>query len=192
MDWYLKIGQEAEAIVGQENMLEFSVLWAITSASTDPETNFRNAIQIMALARGIDPETGTKINNSVYEDVNAFKKNIRNRRGKKAIAESGVQFTDSIPTASNRTVDEIVKFYEDGKWSPDSQVAIKTPIYGLTTMMLKDGEFMPFMVADRWMYRVMGLTDAIAKRKPSRSEMTYAQWMVKELSNELYLSLIHI
>ena len=186
MDWYLKIGQEAEAIVGQENMLEFSVLWAITSASTDPETNFRNAIQIMALARGIDPETGTKINNSVYEDVNAFKKNIRNRRGKKAIAESGVQFTDSIPTASNRTVDEIVKFYEDGKWSPDSQVAIKTPIYGLTTMMLKDGEFMPFMVADRWMYRVMGLTDAIAKRKPSRSEMTYAQWMVKELSNELY------
>ena len=186
MDWYLKIGQEAEGIVGQENMLEFSVLWAITSASTDPETNFRNAIQIMALARGIDPETGTKINKTVYEDINAFKKNIRNRRGKQAIAESGVQFTDSIPTASNRTVDEIVKFYEDGKWSPDSQVAIKTPIYGLTTMMLKDGEFMPFMVADRWMYRVMGMTDAIAKRKPSRSEMTYAQWMVKELSNELY------
>ena len=183
MNWYLDIGREAEKIVGQENMLEFSVLWAITSSSTTPETNFRNAIQIMALARGIDPETGKKINKNIKEDSKSFRKNVLNRRGKKSIAKSGVNFSDFIPTASENTVDEIIKFYEDGSWKPKGETAIKTPMYGLTTMMLKDGEYMPFMVADRWMYRILGIDGAISKRKPSRSEMTYAQWMIAELSN---------
>ena len=187
LDWYLKIGQQASEIVGEQNMLEFSVLWAITSAGTSPEINFRNAIQIMSLARGIDPYTGKRINKNVYEDPKAFKKNINDRKSVKDIKKSGVQFADYIPTASKRTVDEIIKFYEEGNWTTKGPTTIKTPIFALTTLMAKDAEYMPFMVADRWMYRVLGFNNKVLNGdKPKRSEMTYTQWMVKELSNETY------
>ena len=185
-NWYLKVGQEAEAIVGEDNMLEFSVLWAITSASTTPEQNFKNALHVMSLARGIDPETGLKINKNVFQDVNAFKKNVRDRRGKEAIAKSGVNFSDAIPSASQATVDEIAKFYVDGNWTTKVDSSIKTPIYGLTTLSVKEGEQMPFMVADRWMYRIMGFPKAISKGAPKRSQIEYSQYMVKKLSQEVY------
>ncbi len=185
-NWYLKVGQEAEAIVGKDNMLEFSVLWAITSASTTPEQNFKNALHVMLLARGIDPETGLKINKNVFQDVNAFKKNIRDRRGDKAIAESGVNFSDSIPSAAQSRVDEIAQFYVDGNWTTKGDRSIKTPIYGLTTFSIKEGEQMPFMVADRWMYRIMGFPKAISKGKPKISQIEYSQYMVKRLSQEVY------
>tara|TARA_R100000805_G_C3626417_1_gene138250 strand:- start:8428 stop:16875 length:8448 start_codon:yes stop_codon:yes gene_type:complete len=170
-NWYLKVGQEAEAIVGKDNMVEFSVLWAITSASTDPELNFQNTLEVMSLARGIDPKTGNKKHKDVYLDPKGFKRRVKALK---------------MPTGSKYTIDEIGQFYEDANWTTKTDTSIKTPIYGLTTLMVKDGEYMPFMVADRWMYRTMGFTDAITKRAPKRSEIHYAQYMVKKLGSEQY------
>ena len=170
-NWYLKIGQEAEAIVGKDNMVEFSVLWAITSASTTPELNFQNTLEVMSLARGIDPKTGNKKHKDVYLDPKGFKRRVKALK---------------MPTGSEYTIDEIGQFYQDANWTTKTDTSIKTPIYGLTTLMVKDGEYMPFMVADRWMYRTMGFTDAISRRAPRRSEIHYAQYMVKKLANEQY------
>ena len=170
-NWYLKVGQEAEAIVGQDNMLEFSVLWAITSASTTPELNFQNALQVMSVARGINPENGNKEYTDVYNDPEGFKKRVKALK---------------MPTGSASTIKEIAQFYVDGNWTTKTKSSIKTPIYGLTTLMVKDGEQIPFMVADRWMYRIMGFSDAISKNAPKRSEIQYAQYMVKKLSREQY------
>ena len=170
-NWYLKIGQEAEAIVGKDNMVEFSVLWAITSASTTPELNFQNALQVMSVARGINPENGNKEYKNVYADPKGFERRIKALK---------------MPTGSANTIKEIGQFYQDANWTTKTDASIKTPIYGLTTLMVKDGESMPFMVADRWMYRIMGFADAISKRKPRRSEIHYAQYMVKKLASEQY------
>ena len=163
-NWYLDIGREAEAIVGAENMAEFSSLWAITSAAASPEVNMKDALNIMMVMRGIDINTGELRYENYYQNKEKALERIRN------ISDMQAKSTDQLKGVEN-LYDSSLQFPQ-GVWGTKSVASMKTPAYAINTLMVKLGDYIPFTVMDRWMYRSLGFAEAIGNTpvKPKRSK----------------------
>ena len=163
-NWYLDIGREAEAVVGAENMAEFSSLWAITSAAASPEVNMKDALNIMMVMRGIDINTGELKFETYYQNKEKALERIRN------ISDMQAKSTDQLKGVEN-LYDSSLQFPQ-GIWGTKSVASMKTPAYAINTLMVKLADYMPFTVMDRWMYRSLGFAEAIGNTpvKPNRSK----------------------
>ena len=58
-DWYRKLGRSIEALVGRPNMVEFSVVFGITSAQNPPNKNLIITQRFVKLVYGIIQDTQT-------------------------------------------------------------------------------------------------------------------------------------
>ena len=152
-NWYLDIGREAEAVVGAENMAEFSSLWAITSAAASPEVNMKDALNIMMVMRGIDINTGELKYENYYQNKKATLERIKD------IPDMQAKSGDQLKGMEN-LYDSSLQFPQ-GVWGTKSVASMKTPAYAINTLMVKSADYMPFSVMDRWMYRALGFAEAI-------------------------------
>jgi hypothetical protein len=152
-NWYLDIGREAEAVVGAENMAEFSSLWAITSAAASPEVNMKDALNIMMVMRGIDINTGELKYENYYQNKKATLERIKD------IPDMQAKSGDQLKGMEN-LYDSSLQFPQ-GVWGTKSVASMKTPAYAINTLMVKLADYMPFTVMDRWMYRALGFAEAI-------------------------------
>ncbi len=163
-NWYLDIGREAEAVVGAENMAEFSSLWAITSAAASPEVNMKDALNIMMVMRGIDINTGELKYETYYQNKEKALQRIKD------IPDMQAKSTDQLKGVEN-LYDSSLEFPQ-GIWGTKSVASMKTPAYAINTFMVKLGDYIPFTVMDRWMYRSLGFAEAIGNTpvKPNRNK----------------------
>jgi len=157
-NWYLDIGREAEAVVGAENMAEFSSLWAITSAAASPEVNMKDALNIMMIMRGIDINTGQLRFKNYYQDKKGTLERIKN------VPDMQAKSKDQLASLEN-LYDSSIDFPQ-GVWGTKSVASMKTPAYAINTLMVKLADYMPFTVMDRWMYRALGFAEAIGNTPP--------------------------
>ena len=163
-NWYLDIGREAEAVVGAENMAEFSSLWAITSAAASPEVNMKDALNIMMVMRGIDINTGELRYENYYQNKKATLKRIKDIPDMQAKSKDQLKGMENLYDSSLQ--------FPQGIWGTKSVASMKTPAYAINTLMVKLGDYMPFTVMDRWMYRSLGFAEAIGNTpvKPNKDK----------------------
>ena len=144
--WYQEFGEEASKIVGAENMGEFGVLLAITSARTGVRINFADTLAIMRGVREWEAERlnqGKKgLNRQSAVPLAKAMKNMKRIDGK------GLTITGKKAKA-------IADYYTSGgrlpKWS-----GLKTTSYNLTVAHRHEGRPVALSVQDVHMARLMG------------------------------------
>ena len=162
--WYFDYGKGAKAIVGIENMREFSIIFGITSAQKATDENFRDTMHVMTTARKIDPVKNPK------EFIAAVKK---------------------LPNGKNifltgQQLNKIVEAYKTGTYEGGQKVTN----YMISTEMASQNQFNPFTVNDVHMQRFFGFLEKVdGKTKGiTTNNYRYIQYLTSRIAKELGIS----
>ena len=153
-NWYRNFGMGVATKVGFANMHEFSALFAATSPETNVTQNIQETLDVMRIAREIDP------------------------------VEKSKQFSGEIgKVLAGRTIANkkkaILNFYKRGYYTTVRKGALKTPNYAETVLNMADNVFSPWAVMDSHMFNLLGMS-----KTPTEREYRYAQGMIQLLASD--------
>ena len=169
-NWYKEFGEGFGSIVGNANLQEASILFGITSAQNAAETNFSDALHIMALARQFDPITQEK----------ELRKAISNtpRTNGQRLKITGQQ------------INSVIRMYQSGTYKGGLKVSTYMQLVRARGLNV----FNPFSVQDVHMSRVFGYRYRDIDKKtgnevdfakfPSAAAIRYSMWMTNKLAEE--------
>ena len=131
--WYKRFGKTIQSIVGPANMVEFSVVLAITSGQNAVNSNLMQTLDTMMEIRKIKQELGKLP--SEAELTKRLKQNaIYNGQQAKSVA----------------------KMYKEGNWNTSDIGYAKTPTFARSMFAGTQGDFFPFGTMDIHMMRAYG------------------------------------
>ena len=149
-DWYRKLGRSIEALVGRPNMVEFSVVFGITSAQNPPNKNLRATLEVMNRVRQILASGQTY-------SVESLTTNLHELIRKYNISEKEAR--------------SIARTYVNGEWDVKTLTSAKTPTYVRSLFLTSQGEYFPFGVMDTHMGNAYGVTPLDPKTDKRRKLM---------------------
>ncbi len=169
-DWYRKLGRSIEALVGRPNMVEFSVVFGITSAQNPPNKNLRATLEVMNRVRQI-------LASGQNYSVESLTTNLHELIRKYNISEKEAR--------------SIAKTYVNGEWDVKALTSAKTPTYVRSLFLTSQGEYFPFGVMDTHMGNAYGVTplDKEGKRRQpmfNTNEQGVLQFINTVLSTKRY------
>ena len=202
--WYNDFGNGAKSLVGNENLIEFSGVFAITSAQQPPRGNLADTLHLMATARdffsqrhGYDGQTPLDVTKlDVDKTVSALTKYFVAKK----IRPDGMKIF-----SNENQLKRIAKFYVTGAFDGGT----KTGTYALNTFYRANNTFFPFTVNDVHVARGFGFVKkAPAKDKSGNlileddgsqkyvdnpifgtdDEYRYAQYILSYISQDLGIS----
>ena len=153
-NWYRNFGMGVATKIGFANMHEFSALYAATSPKTEVTQNIQETLDVMRIAREIDP----------VEESKKFSKELD-----KVI---------TFPYSTKKNA--ILNFYKRGYYTTVSKGTLKTPNYAETVLNMADNVFSPWAVMDSHMFELLGMP----KEGATEREYRYAQGMIQLLASD--------
>ena len=202
--WYNDFGAGAKSLVGDPNMIEFSGVFAITSAQQPPRGNLTDTLHLMATAReffsqrhGYDGQSPLDVSGlDAEKTIEALTKYFV----RKKIRPDGLKIF-----SNENQLSRIAKFYVTGVFDGGT----KTGTYALNTFYRANSTFFPFTVNDVHVARGFGFVRKdIAKNKEGKrlrnedgsvkyvenpmfatdDEYRYAQYVLSHVANDLGIS----
>ena len=202
--WYNDFGAGAKSLVGDPNMIEFSGVFAITSAQQPPRGNLADTLHLMATAReffsqrhGYDGQSPLDVSGlDAEKTIEALTKYFV----RKKIRPDGLKIF-----SNENQLSRIAKFYVTGVFDGGT----KTGTYALNTFYRANSTFFPFTVNDVHVARGFGFVRKdIAKNKEGKrlrnedgsvkyvenpmfatdDEYRYAQYVLSHVANDLGIS----
>jgi len=159
MHWYHLFATEAEKLVGQDNMREWSALFAATSPQTSVEENFAQSLAIMRWARELARDDlltrdnlGKKWEASRWNDPSLTTKPKRVRNP----ATGQMETVPGGPPkfwGSGDKLDKAWAIYKDGFADVKG---LKTASYGGNILNMAHLKYDPHSVIDTWMAKLFG------------------------------------